>query len=166
MAKLKDWTFSVEENTSVEDVIKKWLKNVAAILVTTNGKPSGVFSAFDLFNLISQSNKPAGVQITISGLHEEAGMDYQETKEIVSKVLDKFSKSLEIRDVNIHFKHSKSMFEAHLSAQVKGERLNCSTQKHDFKTALDTVAAELYTLLSKKKSILTYNKGKGREKEE
>lgn len=164
---LKDWTFAVEENTLVEDAIKKMIeKNVAAILVTSNGKPSGVFSAFDLFNLIVGSNKPAGTQIMISGLSEDAGMDYQEAKETIEKVLDKFSKSLEIRNVSIHFKHSKSMFEAHLSAQVKGEHVNCSTQKHDFKTALDAIATELYTLLSKKKSILTYKKGKGHEKEE
>ena len=67
--------------------------------------------------------------------------------------------------VAVHFKKGKSVYTAKLYLELKREHLSIGAEEFDFKTTLDGLTAELYTLLGKRKGKLKYRKGRKKVEE-
>lgn len=141
----------IKEESTVEQAAQRMIeKGVSAIVVTSEGKPVGVFSALDLFKKIQEIAKEE-LSISISGLSQENVWQFPDIRSKIGGVLEKFSKSFNIRNVSVHVKEKKSTFEVFLYFDTDKGHVSLFGERKDLKETVDELAVELNTVLTKKK---------------
>jgi predicted transcriptional regulator len=144
---------TIDENSSLEEAAAKMIeKTVSAVVITSETKPVGVFSALDLFKRIQQIAKDE-LQISISGLREEHIWQFPDIKDKIGNVLERFSKTFNIRNVSVHVKEQKSTFEVFIYLDTDSGHVSLSGERKDLKETVDELADELNRVLTKKKEL-------------
>ena len=144
---------TIEQGANLEEAVDKMVKNqVSAVIVTTNKKPAGVLSALDIFKKL-QENSQTSIEITISGLNEENRGEYTHIKEKIGHVLDKFSRSFNIRNVSVHVKEQKSTCVVSVYLETDEGHTSLKEERKSLKETVDELAAELNRILGKKKEL-------------
>ena len=110
----------------------------------------GVLSAIDIFRRIQEIAKEE-ISMSVSGLTEDSIWQFPEIKAKIGGVLEKFSKSFNIRNVSVHVKEDKSTFEVFLYFDTDDGHISLSTERKALKEAVDQLADELDAVLLKKK---------------
>jgi len=142
---------TIEENTTIEEAAAKMIsKNVSAIVITAEKKPVGVLSALDIFKRIQEIAKEE-ISVSVSGLSEENVWQFPDIKSKIGGVLEKFSKSFNIRNVSVHVKEKKSTYEVFLYFDTDEGHISLFGERKDLKETVDELADELDTVLSKRK---------------
>ncbi|MFH1784897.1 MAG: CBS domain-containing protein [Candidatus Micrarchaeota archaeon] len=141
----------VEEQTTLEQAVRKMiLKQVSSVIVVAEGKPVGVLSAIDIFKTIQDLSKK-GIQINISGLNEDSRNQYSHIEQKISHVLEKFRKTFNIRNCNVHVKEGKSAFVVNLNFDTDNGHRSMKSEGEFLKECIDDVAGEANTVLRKER---------------
>jgi CBS domain-containing protein len=144
---------TIPEQSTIEEAAKrmtdKGVSSVVAVSVSGKGLV-GVLSAIDVFRRIQELAKDE-VSISVSGLSEDSVWQFPEIKARMGAVLGKFSKSFNIRNVSVHVKEDKSVFEVFLYFDTDEGHVSLSTERKALKEAIDQLADELDAVLLKKK---------------
>ncbi len=144
---------TIAEQSTIDEAAKRMIdKGVSSVVVvSTAGKGLvGVLSAIDIFRRIQEIAKEE-ISMSVSGLSEDNVWQFPEIKTKVGSVLEKFSKSFNIRNVSVHVKEDKSTFEVFLYFDTDAGHISLSTERKALKEAVDQLAEELDAVLSKKK---------------
>ena len=150
---VRDYLATMDKDASIEDAMRKMVeKSTSHVLVLSDKKPVGVFAAVDLFRMLLEIAK-GKIGITISGLEGDAQGHYDEIYQDITKTMEKFSKSFEISNINMHIKKGKSVYNAHLSFNADHERIMVSAEEYGITDTVSRLCNEAYTLLSKQKSM-------------
>jgi CBS domain-containing protein len=143
----------VEEETSLEQAVRKMiLKQVSSVIVVTDGKPMGVLSALDIFKTIHELGKD-GIQMNISGLNDDNKDQHNYIEQKVGHVLEKFRKTFNIRNCNIHIKEGKSSFVVNLNFDTDHGHKSMKSEGDFLKECIDEVTDEANTVLRKEREI-------------
>jgi len=154
---LRERVFSIDLSSTVEDAAKKMAaREVSSVLVTKKKKPVGVLSAVDIFRKISEMTKDEP-DIFISGLKESEMRFYPYIKDSILDVINRFSKSFEIRNINVHVKKGKSVYSTNVFLNLKRGYVSVSAEDHVLTYAIDELTRDLYKVLERKKD---YQKGR------
>ena len=144
---------TIDEKSSLDQAARMMVeKSVSSIVVISGKKPVGVFSALDLFKRIQQITKDE-IQISISGLREEHIWQFPEIQDKIRGVLEKFSKSFNVRNVALHVKEQKSTFSVFVYIDTDEGHVSLSGERKDLKETIDELAVELNRVLTKKKEM-------------
>ncbi len=144
---------TIPEQSTIEEAAKRMIdKGVSSVLaVSVSGKGLvGVLSAIDIFRRIQEIAKEE-ISMSVSGLTEDSIWQFPEIKAKIGGVLEKFSKSFNIRNVSVHVKEDKSTFEVFLYFDTDDGHISLSTERKALKEAVDQLADELDAVLLKKK---------------
>lgn len=144
---------TLEVGKSIYDAVERMIeKKVSSLIVLKGKKPAGVVSAVDVFKLI---NKLAEVreEISISGLNEDTIIHYNNIKEKIQHVTDKFSESLKISDIRVHVKEKKSVYQMKVTLSTFRGLAAVSRESGSLKQTTDWVAAELNRVLERYKGM-------------
>jgi len=142
---------TIDEKSTLEEASLRMVeKCVSAIVITSGNKPAGVLSALDIFKKIQELVKEE-ITISVSGLGEERVWQYPEVRNRVGAVLTKFSKSFNLRNVSVHVKEEKSIFEVFIYLDTDDGHISLSSERKDLKEAVDELSDELDRVLSRKK---------------
>lgn len=143
----------VPEGTGLNETVKRMIdKQVSDVVVVAGRKPVGVLSALDVFKKIHDMAAD-GLPIQISGLSEDNMYLYEHIKEKMEHVLEKFSSSFNIRNCSVHVKEGKSTFVVNVYFDTDHGHIALKEERGSLKETVDEVAAELGSMLRKKKEI-------------
>lgn len=141
----------IGEQTSVDEAVREMIqRNVSSVVVTSKSTPIGVFSALDLFKKIKEDAQEK-IDIRISGLEGENRELYQLIEKRFSAVVEKFSRSFNIRNVHVKAKENKKTFVVKLYLETDERHFSLSQERYDFKACIDEIAKELEMRLRKEK---------------
>ncbi len=146
---------TISEESTIEGAAKRMIeKKVSHVIVISDKdkKPVGVLSALDVFKKIQGLAKDE-VSMSISGLGEESIWQFPEIKSKIGGVLNKFTKSFNIRNVSVHVKEMKSTYEVFIYLDTDHGHISLSSEGKALKESVDEVSSELETVLSKKKDM-------------
>ncbi len=144
----------VDEGSSIKQAAQLMVeKNVSHVIVLSkkDGKPAGVLSAVDIFKWIKGKSEEQ-LDIEISGLDEETRGLYNEIKDAIGKVAEKFRESYGITKISLHIKPTKSFYSVKLTVSGK-ERFVMAADGPTLEDAVNIASAELKKVLGRKKSI-------------
>jgi len=142
---------TIPEASTIEDAAKRMIeKGVSAVLVVSGREPVGVLTAIDIFKKI-QGIAQEEISISVSGLSEENVWKFPEIKTRIGGVLEKFSKSFNIRNVSVHVKEQKTVFEVFVYFDTDDGHVSLSSERKDLKEAVDQLATELHSVLGRTK---------------
>jgi len=142
---------TIPEASTIEDAAKRMVeKGVSAVLVITDKRPVGILTAVDIFKRIQDIAKEE-ISISVSGLSEENVWKFPEIKSKLGAVLEKFSKSFNIRNVSVHVKEQKTTFEVFVYFDTDDGHVSLSSESKDLKEAVGKLAQELDMVLARKK---------------
>jgi len=142
---------TIPEASTLEDAAKRMVeKEVSAVLVVSNKEPVGILTAVDIFRRIQEIAKEE-ISISVSGLSENNVWKYPEINSKIGGVLEKFSKSFNIRNVSVHVKEQKTTFEVFVYFDTDKGHVSLSSECKDLKEAVDKLAAEIDMVLARKK---------------
>ncbi len=145
---------TLQEGKGLTDAVKRLIKKkVSSLIVLSGKKPVGVVSAVDVFKLIGKMAEQPEEEIEISGLTEETIIHYNNIKDKIQHVTDKFGSSLGIRRVRVHVKEKKSIYIMKVTLETMRGLVAVSRESGSLKQTTDWVAAELNRVLEKKKSM-------------
>lgn len=159
---LRNRLATVNKEESLNNVARMMIeKKVSALIVLSDKKPVGVITASDIFknilNLFSERH-----EINISGLPEEDAQHYPAIIEKINDVVEKFSKTFNIRNISVHLKKRKTLYIAKIFLELDYARIAVSYEEYDIKSVINGLVRELETILEKKKGIFKYKKGRKR----
>ena len=144
----------VNDGTSIEEAVKRMIeKQVSAVIIVSGGKPVGVLSALDIFRIVQEMNKD-GIQINISGLSGDNMPQYAHITEKIGHVLEKFRKTFNVRNCNVHVKEGKSSFIINLNFDTDNGHFSLKSEGDFLKECVDEVAEEANTVLRKKREMV------------
>jgi len=144
---------TVPANSTVEEAAAAMIKkSVSSVVVLSGNKHVGVLSARDIFKTVKDAAKE-GLEIDISGLNENTRMFYNDIRDSVAKVTEKFGESFGIRRVGVHVKESKSVYSVKIHVEGNRENFSTSTEGPSMKETIDMAVSELRKVLSRKKGI-------------
>ncbi|MBI5223935.1 CBS domain-containing protein [Candidatus Micrarchaeota archaeon] len=143
---------SVLDTVSLEQAADKMIKSNASelIIVSSSNKPVGILSALDIFKSLS-ADKPAKLSINISGLGKENMGYHQFIIDTVEHAVSRFAATLNVKNVQVHVKEDKSVFEVSLHLETNEGKISLHEEAPELKEAVAAACAELATLLRKKK---------------
>ena len=154
---LRERVFSMPVDSTVEEAAKRMAaRNVSSVLITRRKKPIGVLSAVDVFRQIYDMTKEEP-DIHISGLRESEMRFYPYIRDSTLDVINRFSKSFEIRNINVHVKKGKSVYSTNAFLNLKRGYISVSAEDHVLTYAIDELTRDLYRILEKRKD---YKKGR------
>jgi CBS domain-containing protein/ribosome-associated translation inhibitor RaiA len=143
----------VGEGASLQEAIQKMVdKQVSGVIVLSGKEPVGVVSALDVFKKILEMAQE-GMQIQISGLNQDDIDQYDHIKQKFTHVLGKFSKTFNIRNVSVHVKENKSVYDVGIYLDTDDGHIALKVEKADVQAAVDELASEVEHMLRKKKDI-------------
>ncbi len=144
---------TIGQSGTLEEAAKKMVKNcVSHVIVFDQKEPVGVLSAIDLFKNLQNIYRES-VDVTVSGLGEDNIGEYRNIRDKIVHILEKFSKSFDIRNATIHVKEEKSNFTLNLYVETDEGRIALKEERTTIKEALDRMADELDAILTKKKEM-------------
>lgn len=162
---LREYVNTIDQEESVAKAVEKMTdKGNSSIIVTSNKKPVGVFSASDLFKYVLEQFRQTS-NILVSGLGENDVSHLKDIREVLETVLKKFEKSITIKSMNIHVKEGKTVYSVRAFVQLEGDHVSLSSEGYTLMEAIDILAKELYTILHKKKEMEKTRKGKAKADE-
>lgn len=148
---LRSDVITADEKATLEEAIKKMVaREVSSVVITSDRKPVGVFSALDLFKKIKENEKE-NTEIQISGLNGENKRFHELISDKITGVADKFSKSFNIRNVQVKIKENKKTFVVHVYLETDEGRISMSHERYGIKEAVDEISGELDRTLRKMK---------------
>ena len=143
----------VREDSTLEDAVKRMIaKQVSSVIVVAERKPLGVISALDIFKIV-QEQTTEGILINVSGLGEDNAGYYGRVQNKIGRVLERFSNSFNMRDVNFHLKESKSVYRTRIYFDTDQGHISVKVERGDIKEAIDELAVELNKVLRRKKDM-------------
>jgi hypothetical protein len=92
-----------------------------------------------------------GIQINISGLDEDNKNHYSYITDRIGRVLEKFSKSFNIRNCNVHIREGKSTFAANLNFDSDYGHRSVKSENQHLKECIDELAHEASIILAKER---------------
>ncbi len=130
------------------DVVKEMAeKKVSyALVIDDKERPIGVLSSTDIFKLVLNMIKPKP-SIYISGLRGEDLYYYDDITQIISNVVEKFSKAFDFTNIHVRIKRGKSIYSATISLEVDGSPLHIKAESYDLEETIDELAYNLETQL-------------------
>ncbi|VVC03948.1 CBS domain protein [Candidatus Bilamarchaeum dharawalense] len=141
----------VEEGANVQAAVKKMVdKQVSAVIITSEGKPVGVLSALDIFKTVHEMTKD-GIRINVAGLNDDNMNHYNHINDKIGHVLEKYIKTFNIRNCNVHVKEGKSSFDVNLNFDTDHGHLSMKSEGEFLKECIDEVAEEADIVLGKKR---------------
>jgi len=144
---------TMDEKSTLEDVAQKMVeKEVSSVVITSEKKPVGVLSAFDIFKKLQEIAKEE-ISMSISGLSEENVWQFPDIKGKLGSVFAKFSSSFNFRNISVHVKEAKTTFGVFLYFDTDEGHVSLSAERKDLKESVDELAAELHRVLIKKKEM-------------
>jgi ribosome-associated translation inhibitor RaiA len=149
---MRDEVPAVNSDAYLEDAMKKMADgNFSSVVVVSEGAPKGVVSATDVFKKVLKltSNE---LDIVVSGLREDEERHLEFIKNSILNTVNKYAKSFEISELNLHFKKGKSIYSFQLRLKVDNERISVSSEQYNLKESVDSLCLELHNLLGKRKS--------------
>jgi len=142
---------TLPEFSTVEDAAKKMVeKGVSNLVVVSEKEPVGILSAIDIFKKIQEIAKEE-ISMSVSGLGEDSIWNLPEIRSKIGGVLEKFSKSFNIRNVSVHVKEEKATFEVFLYFDTDDGHVSLSAERKDLKESISELAVELNSVLTRKK---------------
>jgi len=135
--------------SAVELMIKK---NVSNLLVVKNSKPVGVFSSTDLFKKLKTKAKREW-RVIISGLNkEEDKHHYPLVMKKCEGLMVKYAKSLKIKELFVHFKSKKSVYEVSAKLILNKKSISFSKEWPEIPYLMNYLVKEINSVLLKMKS--------------
>lgn len=142
----------IEENATLNDAAKKMADHaVSLITIIKDKKPVGVLSATDLFRIIRKFYETES-DIIISGLSNDDVAYYSQIKTEINNTLRKFQKKLKIENIAIHFKKTKSVYQANVHFNINNGSKAFKREAHKLYDIIKAVCKELRILFEKAKS--------------
>jgi len=158
----------VSEGASLQEAIQKMVdKQASSVIVLSGRELVGVVSALDVFKKILEMAQE-GMQIQISGLNQDDIDQYDHIKQKFTHVLGKFSRTFNIRNVSVHVKENKSVYDVSVYLDTDDGHIALRIERADIQGAVDELAAETEHVLRKKKDIrvikprATHARGRGK----
>ncbi|MEW6723102.1 MAG: CBS domain-containing protein [Candidatus Micrarchaeota archaeon] len=141
----------IEEGTSLEQAVKRMVqKQVSMVIVMKDRKPLGVISALDVFKKVQELTHET-VPVAISGLGEENIGHHVHIKQKIGRVVEKFGRTFNIRNVSVHVKENKSTFTVNIYLDVDKGHVSLKGERGSLKETVDELAVELGKVLRKTK---------------
>lgn len=158
----------VSEGSSLQEAVKRMIsKQVSTVIVVSDGKPLGVVSALDVFRRVQEGSQE-GIPIRISGLDEDTAGLFGRITAKIGHVLERFSKSFNIRNCSVHVKKGKSVYTANLYFDTDDGHVSLKSERGSLQEAVDELAVELNEVLRKRKELrrlkprTTHARGRGK----
>jgi len=158
----------VAEDASLHDAVDKMItKEVSSVIVASDSKAMGVLSARDIFRMVLDAGHD-GVPVTISGLSEDNASHYPEIEAKIGRVMERFGKTFNIRNVSVHVKEGKSTYVVNVYMDTDQGHVSLKGERASLKETVDELAAELNEVLRKKKELrkpkprVVHVKGRGK----
>ncbi len=148
---VRDGFVTIKTDTTLYDAVKKLVeKKVSSLVILEDKKAVGVVSASDVFKIVRSQIKDK-IEINVSGLSDEEDQYYYDINRArLENVFEKFKKSLDIKNIHLHIKKGKSVYEFKLNASVNGKNLSISAEEHNFHDTMKKLVYEINTILRKK----------------
>ncbi|MBN1170386.1 CBS domain-containing protein [Candidatus Micrarchaeota archaeon] len=127
-------------------------KQVSSVIITDGKKAVGVLSAFDIFKKVQDMIQEKTV-ITISGLSEDQKPMYNDIKDTIGKVIEKFNSSFDIKNVSIHTKEGKSNVMVNIYFDTNEGYITLKGERTTLKETVDELAEELDKVLRNRKDL-------------
>ncbi len=131
--------------------------NVSAVVVMNGPKAVGVVTARDVMKFILglHAEKP---EVFISGLGQDEMEYYDDIRQELKGSIKKFGESFEIDTINVRIKKGKSTYVVTTHVSLEHEPIHLNVEAYDLKSAIAGTAAEIKSLLAKKKNCMKMKK--------
>jgi CBS domain-containing protein len=127
--------------------------NVSAVVVMDGPKAVGVVTARDMMKFILglHAEKP---EVFISGLAQDDMEYYDDIRRELKGAIKKFGESFEIDSINVRIKRGKSTYVVTTHVGLEHGPIPLRVEAYDLKSAIAGTAAEIKSLLTKKKNYM------------
>jgi len=143
----------VKDSASLDEAVKRMIsKGVSTVIVAKESKPLGVISALDVFKKI-QDMSEEGIEIRVSGLSEEDAGYFSRIQQKLGHVLERFSRSFNIRNCSVHVKEGKSTYTVAVYFDTDRGHVSLKSERASMKEGIDELAVELNEVLRKRKEM-------------
>jgi CBS domain-containing protein/ribosome-associated translation inhibitor RaiA len=119
-----------------------------AVVVNRDSQPIGIIPSVDLLKLVLKISAPEP-SVFVSGLYGEDLFYHDEAKNLLAKVVSKFSHSLRIDHIDARVKKNKSSYVIHAKVNVDGRALNMQAESHNVTEGFVALADEFGSILRK-----------------
>lgn len=141
----------INEGATTEDAVRKMTeKQVSAVIIVSEGKPVGIISALDIFKNVQELAKE-GIQINVAGLDKDSMNQFDHINEKIGRILEKYRKTFNIRNCNVHVKEGKSSFDVNLNFDTDHGHLSMKSEGEFLKECIDGIAEEANIVLGKRR---------------
>ena len=146
---------AIDSRKTIADAAGAMIKKQVSSVIITDGKNAvGVLSALDIFKKV-QDMAEEKTEINISGLSEEQKPMYNDIKDTIGKVIEKFGDSFDIKNVSIHTKEGKSAVMVNIYFSTNEGHISLKGERATMKETVDELAEELDKVLRRKKDQRT-----------
>lgn len=159
----------VEDRASLHEAIEKMItKGVSYVIIVSDNRAVGVLSALDIFRMVLEAGRENGAPVRISGLSGDNAGHYQEITAKIGRVVERFGKTFNIRNISVHVKEGKSTYVVNIYLDTDDGHISLKGERGSLKETVDELAAELNEVLRKKKELrkpkprATHAKGRGK----
>ncbi len=143
----------VKKGASLDEAVRRMIdKQVSTVIVVSDSKPLGVISALDIFKKVRELAEE-GIEIRISGLSKEDAQYFGRINAKIGHVLERFSRTFNIRNCSVHVKEGKSIYTVTLYFETDKGHVSLRSERGTLKEAIDELAVELNEVLRKRKEI-------------
>ncbi len=143
----------VKSDASLEEAVLRMIsKQVSTVIVVSESKPLGVVSALDVFKKIREISE-GGIQIQVSGLGEDDAGYFSRIQQKIGHVLERFSRTFNIRNCSVHVKEGKSTYTLTVYFETDRGHVSLKTERGSLKESIDELAVELNEVLRKRKEM-------------
>jgi ribosome-associated translation inhibitor RaiA len=149
---MRDKFVGVSRGGTLHEAAEKMAAHsVSAVTVMDGEKPVGVVTARDImkFLLSLRSSKP---DVFISGLSGDDMEYYDAIKDELKKSVGKFLESFEIDSISVRIKKGKSTYVVNTHVGMEHGPIPLRVESYDLQGAISGTAAEIKSLLSKRKA--------------
>jgi len=131
--------------------------NVSAVVVMGGPKAVGVVTARDVMKFILglHAEKP---EVFISGLGQDEMEYFDDIRGELKNSVKKFGEAFEIDNISVRIKKGKSTYVVTTHVAVEQDPIRLKVEAYDLKSAIAGTAAEIKSLLTKKKNHMKTNK--------
>ncbi|MCX6768918.1 MAG: CBS domain-containing protein [Candidatus Micrarchaeota archaeon] len=155
---MRDKFVSVNREDSLHVAVERMAaNNVSAVVVMEGAKAIGVVTARDVMKFILglHSEKP---EVFISGLGQDDMEYYDSIREELKGSIKKFGETFEIDTINVRIKKGKSTYVVTTHVALEHGPIRLKVEAYDLKSAIAGTAAEIKSLLDKKKNHMKTKK--------
>ncbi|MEM0087015.1 MAG: CBS domain-containing protein [Candidatus Micrarchaeaceae archaeon] len=158
--------YSIEQESSIEDAMRQFLeKDISSLLVTRDGKPTGVITVSDVFGVAVANSTAAENNIIISGLDDYTREYEDEIRGELDKVASKVGRfnKLKVDSIALNVRRRRERnyeMKARVMLNKRGSIIVYSNGYTINETLKDLVDKIYKKVKTRKEEIVTYKKSK------